>query len=63
MSQQTWDGRHETGEKETGDGRQKTGDGRRDREKSDVISGKFCAFNLASEFYNFVRQLIVNKKI
>ena len=61
MSQQTWDGRHETGEKETGDGRQKTGDRRQDREKrdgrwfSDVISGKFCAFNLAGEFYNFVR--------
>ena len=57
----TEDIKQETGDRrrETGDVRQETGDRRRDREKgdgrwfSDVISGKFIAFNLAGEFYHF----------
>ena len=66
----TEDIKQETGDRrrETGDVRQDTGDRRRDRKKgdgrwfSDDIFGKFIAFNLAGEFYHFLRKLIDNEK-
>ena len=44
----TGDGRWETEDTKTGDGRL----------FSDFISGKFCAFNLASELYKFLKNAI-----